>query len=67
MQPIWAMFAMICFVAGIILGASVAVKYYENEGCRIICIEKKIQMMEFSDDSPSAYPVWDGEEQYRKL
>jgi len=66
MPGFFIFFVLLLFSIGIVVGAAVAVKYYENEGCRLIC-SGKIQIMKFSDDSPPAYPAWDGEKQYERL
>jgi len=49
------------FIIGIILGAAITIKYYEDEGCVRICSQK----LEFGDRP--AYPIWNGEEQYRRV
>lgn len=64
MSGIVIFFFLILFVAGILLGAAVAVKHYESEGCRAIC-SGEIEL-EF-DDSPPAFLSWDGEGQYKRL
>lgn len=63
MPGIVIFFFLILFAAGILLGAAVAVKYYEDKGCRAIC-SGEIEL-KFDDNQPAF--LFDGEKQYKRL